>query len=111
MTASCESNTTYRKIKKLLSKNGWSLYRLAKESGVPYSTLSNIVHRHSNPSITTLEKICDAFCISPNDLIAGTEKTCEIGCSIQERKLIKNFRALSDKDKNTVLQMTERLQQ
>lgn len=111
MTNPNEPNNTYRKIKNLLSQKGWSLYRLAKESGVPYSTLSNIVHRHSNPSIATLEKICDAFCISPNDLIAGTEKTCEIDCSIQERKLIKNFRALSDKDKNTVLQMTERLQQ
>lgn len=43
---------------------GWSEYRLAKESGVPQSTISNIFNRNYQPSIASLEIICKAFGIT-----------------------------------------------
>ena len=43
---------------------GWSEYRLAKESGVPQSTISNIFNRNYQPSIASLEIICKAFDIT-----------------------------------------------
>ena len=43
---------------------GWSEYRLAKESGVPQSTISNIFNRNYQPSIASLDIICKAFGIT-----------------------------------------------
>ncbi len=59
-----EAEVITNRILELLSFNHWSLYRLAKESGIPYSSLSNLKSRKNCPSIPTLEKICKGFNIS-----------------------------------------------
>ena len=48
----------------ILKKHGWSRYRLAKESGLPESTITNIFHRGTIPTISTLESICKTMNIS-----------------------------------------------
>lgn len=53
-----------KKIEKLCKQQEWTEYRLAKESGIAQSTLSNLIHRGNSPSIATLEKICKAFDIT-----------------------------------------------
>lgn len=52
------------RIRTLLDERGWSVNRLAKESGVLQSTLSNMFNRNNDPSISTLESICHGFGIS-----------------------------------------------
>lgn len=37
---------TQERIKQIMKVRGWSEYRLAKESGVPQSTISNIFNRN-----------------------------------------------------------------
>lgn len=53
-----------QKIKQLLDERGWTLYRLAKEAGVSYSTLSNTFQRDNVPSIPTLIQVCEGFGIT-----------------------------------------------
>ena len=53
-----------KKLKDLKNERGWSEYRLAKESGLPISTISNIFHRNSVPSVRTIESLCNAFGIT-----------------------------------------------
>lgn len=53
-------NVTVR-IQELMSVRGWTEYHLAKEAGLPLSTLANIFHRGTTPSIPTLETIYGAF--------------------------------------------------
>lgn len=48
----------------MMDERGWSEYRLAKESGVAQSTISNIFNRNYQPSISSLEIICKAFGIT-----------------------------------------------
>ena len=55
---------TQERIKQIMKVRGWSEYRLAKESGVPQSTLSNIFNRNYQPSIASLELICKSFGIT-----------------------------------------------
>ena len=55
---------TQERIKQIMKVRGWSEYRLAKESGVPQSTISNIFNRNYQPSISSLEQICRAFGIT-----------------------------------------------
>ena len=52
---------TKARITELMIRHGWSEYRLAKESGLSQSTISNMFSRNTMPSISTLEVICDAF--------------------------------------------------
>ena len=52
------------KLKDMMAERSWSEYRLAKESGLPQSTIANIFHRNTLPSIPTLKIICDAFGIT-----------------------------------------------
>lgn len=53
-----------QKIKELTKERGWSEYRLVKESDLPASTIANIFHRDTTPSISTLSVLCDTFGIT-----------------------------------------------
>ena len=55
------------RIKDLCAARSFSFYRLAKESGIPYSTLSNILNRGNLPSIPTLAKLCHGLGIELDD--------------------------------------------
>ena len=55
---------TQERIKQIMKVRGWSEYRLAKESGVPQSTISNIFNRNYQPSIASLELIRKSFGIA-----------------------------------------------
>ena len=45
----------------------FSMYRLAKEADIPYSSLNNIIHRRTCPTIATLEKLCKGLNITLSD--------------------------------------------
>ena len=41
------------RIKQICAEKGWSNYRLAKECGIPSSTVHNILHKVSAPSFVS----------------------------------------------------------
>lgn len=59
-----ELNKTLVKIKSLLEERNWSMYKLAKESDIPYSSLNTLFQKNNQPTLSTLEKICNGFNIS-----------------------------------------------
>ena len=64
---------TLQRLHQLLDERGWSEYRLAKNCGLSNSTIANIYHRNTVPSITTLEAICAGFGISLSQFFAEGE--------------------------------------
>jgi transcriptional regulator with XRE-family HTH domain len=52
------------KIQIIMSERRWSYYKLAKETGLSQSTISNMFHRNTIPTIPTLDNICKGFGIS-----------------------------------------------
>ncbi len=52
------------RLRRLMYERDWTEYRLAKESGLSQSTISNMFYRNTIPSIPTLEIICRAFGIT-----------------------------------------------
>ena len=52
------------RIEALMEDRNWTAYRLAKETGLSSSTITNIFRRNTVPSIPTLETICKAFGIT-----------------------------------------------
>ena len=53
-----------KRIQELCDSRSWTYYRLAKASGIPYSTLSTMLHKSNVPSIPSLAKICEGFGIT-----------------------------------------------
>lgn len=56
-----------QRIRELCNLRGWSIYRLAKECGITYSTLCTMLNSANYPSIPTLSKICNGLGISLTD--------------------------------------------
>ena len=52
------------RLRHLMDERGWTVYRVARESGLSEKTVYNIYSRNTMPSIPTLEAICTAFGIT-----------------------------------------------
>lgn len=73
------------RIQSLCESRSWTYYRLAKESGIPYSTLNTMLHKTYTPTIPSLMKICDGFGITLSQffsdeydvaLLSADQQTC-----------------------------------
>ena len=93
------------RINELRDNRGWSIYKLAEESGLTQSTLANMFSRKTNPSISTLKQLCDAFGITISQFFED-ENT---GYSDDELLLLSNYRKLNNKEKNIVLSLTDNI--
>lgn len=98
-------------IQEICEKRHWTYYKLAKEAGMPYSSLNNLFARGTCPTIPTLEQICGGFGISMLEFFSGvsgfssdkkkspvpTENTLSL--KTDEEDLIYMYRTLSKNDK------------
>lgn len=85
-------------IKELCEERNWSLYQLAKQSGISYSTLNNLFHRQNIPSIPTLMKLCDGFGITLSEFfVENTATTKEL--TPKQLELVQRWNELSLQDK------------
>lgn len=90
------------RLRRLMDARGWTVYKLAKESGLSESTLSNIFKRNTVPSIVTLEVICRAFNITLSQFFAEGDMV-EVTPELKE--LFENWMALSPELKEATQQM------
>lgn len=76
------------KIRTLRLERGWSEYQLAEKSELPQSTISSWYRKNMQPSIISLEKICNAYNMtlaqffSSSSLVELTDIQNEILCEI-----------------------------
>lgn len=63
------------RIQELCRSRSWTYYRLAKASGIPYSTLSTMLRKTNVPSLPSLMKICDGFDITLSQFFANQDET------------------------------------
>lgn len=95
-----ENNEVLQRIRELLKLNRWSIYKLAKESGVPYSSLNNCFLRNTCPTVSTLEKLCAGLGISLSDFFNFKENPLrDTSLSEDEQNLLSAYRKLSIRDK------------
>ncbi len=109
-----QKNDTINIIRKFLNERGWSVYRLAKESDIPYSSLNNIFIRNTEPTIPTLRRICSGLSISMSEFFAedNTVDTSSrpqtlITQSDEEIEIIELFRKLNKKDAEIFIAYTK----
>ena len=95
------------KITKLRKERGWSLSKLAKEAGIPETTVYNWYNeKHFTPSRDKIEDVCATFGISVAQFYADVD-TDEL--SEQEIRLLEIFNKIPDKNKSKALSMLEML--
>lgn len=97
-----ENNTTLIRIQELCNQRGWTLYKLAQESGIAYSSLNNIFIRNTQPTIPTLEKICNGFKIKLSDFFADESTNSTLKSYVlseDEEQLITNYRSVPKESK------------
>ena len=84
------------RIQQLMQERNWTIYRLAKESGLSQTTISNIFKSNNEPSIPTLKRLCDAFGITMSQFFRGTGDYGDYAVSEEQQELIKDWTLLSD---------------
>ena len=66
------------RIQELCRSRSWTYYRLAKASGIPYSTLSTMLHKTNVPSVPSLMKICDGLGITLAQFFSDQDETAKL---------------------------------
>ena len=91
----------HEKLNRILSEKGWSAYRLAKECGLSEATIANVFRRNANPSIPTLEAICNGFGITLSQFFADGEM---VELSPELKELFDGWVSLTIEQKQAVSQ-------
>lgn len=66
------------RIQELCQSRSWTYYRLAKASGIPYSTLSTMIHKTNVPSVPSLIKICEGFGITLAQFFSDEDESAKL---------------------------------
>lgn len=101
-------NITLLKIESLLEQKKWTIYKLSKESEIPYSSLNNLFLRNTEPTLSTLRKICTGFGITLSDFFSDIDTPLE-NYTLEERKLISLYRTLKIPDKKLLMTYAQAL--
>ena len=96
-----------KRINELMQERGWTEYRLVKESNLPASTVANIFHRKSVPSIATLENICDAFGISLCQFFATDNM---FSLNEEQALLVQRWSTLNNEQKHVILDLLSKME-
>ena len=96
------------RIKELCRMRSWTYYRLAKESGIPYSTLNTMLHKTYVPTIPSLMKICDGLGITLAQFFSVESEQAKL--SKKENECLKQWRKLDDQSKAMAMAYMEGLE-
>ena len=89
-----------------MDEREWTIYRVAKEAEIPWSTVRNMFKRNTEPSIATLECLCKAFGIT---LPQFFDVDNEMGLSPEQAQLIQEWSKLREKDKHLIRELVNTL--
>lgn len=94
---------TQKRIRRLMEDRGWTDYRLAKESGLSHSTVTNMFNRNNAPTLPTLEAVCRAFGITLAQFFSeGNEPN---SLTEEQQKLFSRWSSLSEEQKRLLLDL------
>ena len=92
-----------QKLMLILEDRGWSEYRLAKESNLPHSTVLNIFQRNNQPSISTLEAMCNGLGITLAQFF--TEDESLVMLTEEQKEILEKYEALSKGAKEMIVDL------
>lgn len=95
---------TQKRIRELMAERGWTDYRLAKESNLSHSTVTNMFNRNNAPTLPTLEAVCQAFGITLAQFFASDGET---PLTSEQQTLFAKWSTLTDRQKQILLDLMD----
>lgn len=94
-------NRVMERILAMMKERDWTVYRLAKESGISYSSLNNLIVRNNMPTISTLMKICGGLGVSMSEFFADDLPAFNDRAPLRtdEKELLEKYNQLNRSDK------------
>ena len=96
------------RLQQLMDERNWTIYRVAKEADIPWSTVRNMFKRNTEPSIITLECICKGMGIS---LCQFFDEDNQMGLSPEQLELMQGWNKLNKKNRQLVNELVVALNQ
>lgn len=90
------------RIKDIMEQRGWTEYKLAKESNLSQSTISNMFARNTLPTIPTLEAICKALKISLSEFFLDDKESTKT-------KVMSKYTRLNNEQKELVVKLIDNM--
>lgn len=94
------------KIRALMEERGWTVYRLAKESGVSWSTIRNMFDRNTEPTVPTVEALCKGLGITLEELLLGEGFTA---LDDEQKDLLSKWSTLTAENKKIMITLLNKL--
>lgn len=89
-----------------MDERGWTIYKVAKEADIPWSTVRNMFKRNTEPSIATLECICSGMGMT---LPQFFDVDNQMGLTPEQRQLIQQWNKLSIRERRLISELVETL--
>ena len=94
------------RLQQLMDERGWTIYRVAKEADIPWSTVRNMFKRNTEPSIATLECICRGMGLT---LPQFFDVDHTMGLGLEQQALLQQWSKLSERDRRIIQELIDAL--
>ena len=91
-------------IKELMDERGWTIYELAKRSGLAQTTIANMWKRNTEPTIPSLRAICNGFGITLAQFFAEGDL---VELTSEQRDFFLHWSALTPEQKEMLMNLVQ----
>lgn len=95
------------RITELRTERNWTMYKLAKEAGIPQSTLSTWYQKNLMPPVDKLELICNAMNIT---LAAFFSSGSSIELTEQQKEILSAWVSLNLEQRQSIINLINAFQ-
>lgn len=95
------------RLESLMKQRGLNERELSQRSGVPKTTINSMFHRKHNPSINTLESLCEGLGITLSEFFYEGDSDCPL--TQEQRELLDKWSCLSPEQKQAFLRLINSL--
>lgn len=94
------------KIQLEKERRGWSEYTLAKNSGIPQTTISTWYRNDLQPNIASIERVCKAFNMTLSQFFFDEDDRA-VELTEEQKALLQAWNALNEKQRSSLLRFLE----
>lgn len=87
----------------LMALRGWTIYRLSMESGIAMSTLTNLFRQGHQPTLQTIEIVCEAMHITLTEFFR--DESNPSGMTEEQKRLFTLWDSLTGEQQGAILKL------
>ena len=96
-----------KRLRELMDAKQMTIYSLAKASNVSWTTVKNLFNRTNNPTVATVELLCQGLGISMSEFF-NVDAPIDLP-SIELQHIIDIWEDLSQRDKGIIIDMVDKM--